>query len=497
MRHARPARRGRRALRVGLGVVVALALVAVGAVGYGWWRYSQIHRDSLELAAPSGSVQNFLIVGSDSRSSVSRADSDAGAFLNAAGAQEAGQRSDTIMIARVDSRNRTVDLMSFPRDLWVPIQPSGEPERINTAFAQGKDSADGAQRLINTIKTDFGIDINHYVEINFKSFKGITEAVGGIPMYFDKQVRDRNSGLYVLQTGCVNLDGPGALAYARSRHLEYQDPKTKKWIEDPTADLGRISRQTFFMRTMLDRAQKKFGSMDVKAINGLVSSLADNLTLDKGLSISDLVSLGRSFKGFSGSQIQTHALPVYIDVTNGGASILRVDSAQAEEIFNIFRNKPAGTVLPQSVVMSVTNASGVKGRSTEVSTQLARLGYMSSAAGDVAKTQAATTIRYLPGFEKQADLLSRQISGGAPLQVDKTLKPAQPVALTIGSNFTAVLPTAATTTTTTALAPGTASSTVAAGATTTTGPPTTVKPGEITEYVGVVVGETPEGTSCG
>ena len=500
MRHARPKRRGRLALRVGLGVVVAIALVAAGVAGYGWWRYSQIHRDSLELASSSGGVQNFLIVGSDSRSAVSKSDGDASAFLNAPGVEGAGQRSDTIMVARVDSKNKTVDLMSFPRDLWVPIQPSGEPERINTAFAQGKDSADGAQRLINTIKADFGIDINHYIEINFKSFKGITEAVGGIPMYFDKQVRDRNSGLYVLQTGCVTLDGPGALAYARSRHLEYQDPKSKKWLEDPSADLGRISRQTYFMRTMLDRAQSKFGSMDFKAINSLVSSLADNLTLDKGLSINDLVSLGRSFKGFSGSQIQTHALPVYLDTTSGGASILRLDSAAAEDVFNVFRNLPAGTVTQRSVVVSVTNASGTKGRATDVTQTLSRLGYQATAAGDVAKAQTTTTIRYLPGFEKQADLLARQLSGGAQVSIDRTLKASQPVALTLGSTFGSVLSEPSTSTSTSSVAAGSAPSTNAppttAAATTTTGPVTTVKPGEITEYVGVVAGEPPEGTSC-
>lgn len=493
MRHARPPKRGRVALRVGLGIVVVLALVVVGVVGYGWWRYSQIHRDSLDLASSSGGVQNFLIVGSDSRSGISKSDSDASAFLNAPGAKDSGQRSDTIMVARVDSKNKTIDLMSFPRDLWVPIMPSGEPERINTAFAQGKDSADGAQRLIDTIRADFGIDINHYVEINFGSFKGITEAVGGVPMYFDKQVRDRNSGLYVLQTGCVTLDGEGAIAYARSRHLEYLDPKTKKWIEDPSADLGRISRQTYFMRTMLDRAQGKFGSMDVKAVNGLVSSIADNLTLDKGLSIGDLVSLGKSFKGFSGSQIQTHALPVYLDMTSGGASILRLDTAAAEDVFNVFRHLPAGTVTPRSVVVGVTNASGTKGAASEVSARLAQLRYQATAVGDVAKSQTATTIRYLPGYEKQADLLSRQLGGGATVQVDKTLKASQPVSLTLGTAFTGVLAEPLPTSTTSSTAP---TSSTAAGATTTTGPVTTIKPGEITDYVGVVAGEPPEGTSC-
>ena len=489
-RHAKPAKRGRRVLTVGLGIVALVAVVVAAVAGYGWYRYNQIHRDSLDLATSSGGVQNFLIVGSDSRSTVSKGDKNSSAFLNAQGVSESGQRSDTIMVARVDSKNKTVDLMSFPRDLWVPIQPSGEEERINTAFAQGKDSADGAQRLINTIKADFGIDINHYVEINFKSFKGITDAVGGIPMYFDKQVRDKNSGFYMYATGCQTLDGDGALAYARARHLEYLDPKSKKWIEDPSADLGRISRQTIFMRTMLDRAQEKFGSMDLKAINSLVSSTADNLSLDSKLSISDLVSLGKSFKGFSGDQIRTHALPVYLDMTSGGASILRLDTAAAEDVFNVFRGTPGGTVSPRSVVVSVTNATGTKGRAVEVTDRLKQLGYASKSGGDVAKAQSATVIRYLPGFEKQADLLRRQLGGTAEVQADKTLKTSAPVTLLLGSSFTGVLaePLPATTTST---VPGSSDS-----STSTTGPVTTVKPGEVTDYVGVEAGKAPEGVVC-
>ncbi len=500
MRHARPRRRGRSFLLVGLGVVVVVALVAAGVVGYGWWRFSQIHRDSLALAEASGGVQNFLIVGSDSRSSISKSDADAAAFLAAPGAEGSGQRSDTIMVARVDAKNRTIDLLSFPRDLWVPIMPSGEAERINTAFAQGKDSADGAQRLIDTIRADFGIEINHYVEINFGSFKGITEAVDGVPMYFDRQVRDRNSGLHVLQTGCVTLDGDAALAYARSRHLEYLDPKSKKWIQDPTADLGRISRQAFFMQTMFDRAQSKFGSMNVKAINDLVSSVADNLTLDEKLGIGDLVSLGRTFKGFSGSDIRTHSLPVYMDMTDGGASILRLDTAGAEDVLNVFRNLPQGTTTPWSVVVTVTNASGTKGRATEVTDRLDQLHFQASAAGDVAKSQTATIIRYRPGFEKQADLLARQLSGGAQLQADRSLKASRPVALTLGSSFAGVL--AEPTSPTTAAPPAAPSGTGAAsaggdgGAPATTGPVTTVTPAEVSERVGVIAGEAPEGTAC-
>jgi len=100
-------------------------------------------------------------------------------------------------------------------------------------------------------------------------------------------------------------------------------------------------------------------------------------------------------------------------------------------------------------------------------------------------------IKYLPGFDKQADLLARQLGGTAQLQVDKTLKSSAPVTLVLGTSFTGVLaePLPASTTTTVAGA-------VDSSTSTTTGPVTTVKPGEITELVGIEAGKAPEGVVC-
>jgi len=474
----------------GVGILVVIAVVAVAAAaGYGWYRFSQIQHADLSLDASSGSVQNILIVGSDSRSAVSKGDADASAFLNAPGADSAGQRSDTIMVARVDPKAKTVDLLSFPRDLWIPIAPSGSAERINTAFADGSNARDGAQRLIDTIKSNFGIKINHYVQINFKSFKGIVEAIDGVPMYFDKAVRDTNSGLYQYELGCVTLDGEQGIAYARSRHLEYLNSK-KQWIDDPTGDLGRINRQTFFMRTVLDKAQSKFGSFDLKAINGILSSTADNLLLDKGFGAKQLVDLAKSFKGFSGEQIQSHALPVYPDMTSGGASILRLDQLAAEDVLNTFRGLPAGTVLPSSVTLGVSGASGVSGQSAAVVTRLNALGYRASGAGDVAK-QSRTTVRFAPGYRSQADLVARQLASGADLKEDPALKKSKtPVVLIVGQDYTDALEKAVPTTTT---APPTTMGSSSSSSTSTTVPPRT---GGVTELVGLLVGKPPAGTVC-
>ncbi|MEY4130068.1 MAG: hypothetical protein RLZZ31_192 [Actinomycetota bacterium] len=493
-RHAAKKSKGTKALRIGGIFVAVIVAVVVGVAGYGWYRYNQIGRSDLALDTASQSgVQNILIVGSDSREAVSKTDADASAFM-AKGVQTGGQRSDTIMVARVDAKKKTIDLMSFPRDLWIPIAPNWEYERINTAFGSGKTAEEGAQRLIDTIRKNFGIEINHYVQIDFKSFKGITEAVGGVSLYFEKGVRDENSGFYQPAAGCFTLKGDQALAYVRSRHLEYFDGKTKKWISDPSGDLGRITRQTYFMKTMVDRAQEKFGSFDLKKINDLVSSVSDNITLDSKFDISEMISLAKSFKGFKGDQMGSYALPVYQDMTSGGASIVRLDAAGAEPIFNIFRGMPLETVTPYSVYVTVNDASGSSARVGQVSAELSALGYRTTAGSTISKKESVSVIRYRPGFELQADLLARQLGGSAKVMSDTSVPRRTPLTLTIGTSFTSVLPTAVAPSTTTTLVPSTTASSgnssngTAAAVTTETMP--------ATEFVGLLAGKPPQDAVC-
>ena len=161
--------------------------------------------------SPPGAPENFLIVGSDSRDNVDPSDPDFADVLP--NSEVGGTRSDTIIVARVDPGSTQVDMVSFPRDLWVDIAGGGQ-SRINSAYGQGR------QVLIDTIREDFGIEINHYVEIDFTGFQRLVSALDGVPVYLDTKYRDRRSGLGEVGPGCAVLDGEHALAFARARHLE-------------------------------------------------------------------------------------------------------------------------------------------------------------------------------------------------------------------------------------------------------------------------------------
>ncbi len=185
---ARPPRtRGRtwaqRTILVTGCAVVAVCAAGAVAAGYVGLRLSQIDRvDGIEtLAAARGEPANYLLVGTDSREGIDPDDPDSSGLIG--DGEQGCDCTDTIMVLRVDPKQTTAQILSFPRDLWLPIA-DGSTGRINGAHAKGE------QVLIDTIEENFGIPIHHYVEIDFVGFARVVDAVGGIPMWFDAPVRD-------------------------------------------------------------------------------------------------------------------------------------------------------------------------------------------------------------------------------------------------------------------------------------------------------------------
>ena len=379
-------------------------------------------------------------------------------------------------------------MLSLPRDLWVPIagKGGGQSQRINTAYSLGK------QTLVDTITRDFGIPINHYLEIDFRGFQGLVRAIGGVPMWFDRAYRDANSGLMVDHPGCTVLDGRNALAFARARHLEYlQDGH---WRYDGTGDLGRISRQQTFIRRSIDRAVSK-GLGDPLTLKRLVEVGARNLSVDKGLSVSDLLSLGRRFQKFNSTTLKTFTVPAAGFRTSSGASVLRLDDNGAQPLFNLFRDTPVDAKPdPSAVRVTVLNSSGRIGEAANVAGALLRTGFSIDRWGngsDLGHTsEARTVVRYAPGSQPAADLLERHLTAGADLVQDPSLRSGQ-VALFIGGDFTTVqaTPRAASHRAAPTTAPVTGSGETSASPAPTPPPPTSV--------IGRVPGDPPPGSQCG
>ncbi len=218
-------------------------------------------------------AKNFLITGADNNSCVDPDSPYAPAFGDRS---NIGERSDTIMMWRINPDTSQVAVLSFPRDLWVTIDGRSSQQRINVAYER-----DNPQKLINTIYQNFGIVTDHFIQVDFCAFQKLVDAVDGVTVPFATPVRDPNTGLNVPEAGCYTFDGDHALGYVRSRKMQsYTDEDG--WVTDGTSDLGRISRQQDFLRRTVDRLLEK-GAFDPEVAGALIETVSEYIVTDPSL----------------------------------------------------------------------------------------------------------------------------------------------------------------------------------------------------------------------
>jgi polyisoprenyl-teichoic acid--peptidoglycan teichoic acid transferase len=386
---------------------------------------------------------NYLIVGSDTRSFVS-SKADAEHFGSAQ--SQGGQRSDTMMVVHIDPGKKTGVLVSFPRDLWVDV-PGHGTNKINAAFAFG-----GAQLTIQTIKQNFGVPINHYLEVDFAGFRDIVNAIGSVPIYFPFPARDHNSGLNIPTAGCINLNGDNALAYVRSRYYEYK--KNGEWISDPTSDLGRIERQQYFIRSLASAAIHSVMTHPF-SVNKVADKSVAALTRDKKLSASDVRALVFAFRNPDPAAFPMMTLPA-TGAYRDNQSVLLLDSAQAAPMLARLRGQaPASTSIPKispsTVTITVENGSGEGGAASRAQSALVGAGFQAPAAATDADRSdyTVTEVRYGPNGEKKAQLVLAYLGGAGKLVAEGAApKSGADVVVVLGQDFQQVtVPAAATTTT--------------------------------------------------
>jgi LCP family protein required for cell wall assembly len=443
-------------------LLVLACFVISGVLAYGYSKVRDIGRVQLgavltpEPAGGSDKPQNFLIVGTDSAEGL-----DPGDDLRKG--RPGGIRSDTIMVLRIDPKSDKAALLSLPRDLYVPIAGTRGSDRINSAIQAGP------QRLVETIKQDFGIPINHYVEINFLAFLTIVKAIDGVPIYFPNPARDEKSGLVVPEAGCVNLDPQQALGFARSR--AYEEQVNGRWRTDGTGDLGRISRQQLFIRRVLQRAISK-GARNPAVLNDLISAGVVNVHLDPTLTAADLLSLGQQFKDFNPDTLDTYSVPASSANVHGG-SVLKIDPIRAEPVFRLFRDVEGELSPNASVVVQVNNGTGTADQAEQVAADLRRIGFTvpKENTGEADRFDyEQTTVWYLPGREAEGKRVASYLIAGAKVEQTKLPLSTADVLVITGNDYNGVLdqpmtsgPSSTTTTVTIKPDAGSTTSTTLAG----------------------------------
>lgn len=440
-----------RRLLIGLNLFLALCILAsASAFAYVRWRYGQL--DKIDLAdvlglgeEPPGDPMNVLLVGSDTRSNLTREEQARFGTASDVG----GSRSDTMMILHVDPKREKAGILSIPRDLWVEIPGYKNKQRINIAF----DGDRGPHRLITTIRQNLGVDIDHFVQVDFDGFRGIVEALGGVKVYFPAPARDHLAELDVPEAGCIELEPDQALAYVRARH--YQTFESGRWRTDPTSDFGRIQRQQDFMRRVMSAAVKA-GIRDPLKGNKIVGKIVDDITIDRALGTRDMLTLARRFRNISPESVDMVTLPTE-PATIGGAAVLVLKEPEAQQVIDRFNgvhpeDGPAlPDMIPAEVSVRVLNGSGVGGQAGKVAQDLQAAGFGIAGTGDADSFRyEQPVVRHHPSTREEARLLAAYLEGGAKLQEDSSLVTAD-IVLVTGTGYEGVrIPGGAATTTTSA-----------------------------------------------
>lgn len=340
------------------------------------------------LDAASGDDLTFLIVGSDSREGLN----DLTNFGSAGGA-----RGDVIMLVQVDAGQSSAQILSIPRDLWVEIPGHGE-NRINAAYAFG-----GPPLMVETIRESLGVEVNHYVEVDFVGFAALVDELGGINIAFPYQARDIKSGLDV-PAGSQTLDGDMALAYARSR--TYQELQNGSWVSVDANDIGRTQRQQEVVRAILSKMKSPASITEAGSIAG---AMAEHMTIDSALATSSVASLAWDFKGILTGSIDGATLPTTGATINGSSVVVMVEP-DAGEMLAAFR---AGQSLGESPLrLEVLNGNGVRGAAGEMSRTLEAKGFDVESIGDAASDDYQRTTVVVPEGSSAGDAIIAALGFG-------------------------------------------------------------------------------------
>jgi polyisoprenyl-teichoic acid--peptidoglycan teichoic acid transferase len=226
-------------------------------------------------------------------------------------------RSDALMVATLNQKEKSVKLLSIPRDSYVHIPGRKKNDKINHAHAYG-----GTKLTIETIQELLDIPIDYYVKMNFYAFIDVVDALGGIKVEVpyeisEKDSEDNHEAIH-LKPGLQTLNGEEALALARTRHKD--------------SDYMRGKRQQEILKAIL---QKAVSVQSITKHGKLIEAVGDNMTTNMSFSeMKSLMDYGLVGKGLSVDTINLAGSDEYIN----GIYYYKLDEESLEQTKSILKS---------------------------------------------------------------------------------------------------------------------------------------------------------------
>lgn len=401
-------------LSIGVVLLATLSWAGFGHVT------SSIHRSNVFAGLKvrpdraAGSAINYLLVGSDTREGLSKAEL---AKLRVGSVKTAaGKRSDTMIMIHISKARDKATIISIPRDTFATVPSwtdskgvvhAASHRKINETFGLGD-----APLLISTIEGMTNVRIDHYVEVNFAGFAHMVDALGGVSVCLNTAIHDNKSHID-LAAGKHKLDGITALKYVRARYF------------DGTGDLGRMHRQQKFMGSMLNAATSSGTLLNPIKLLSFINAALATVTTDPDLTRDDLLTLATQLKTLSASSV--HMLTVPLSNVNYSADgvygAVLWDPNLAPELWRRIRldipvaptpEKTTGalTMPPSMIDLAIQNGTNINGLGAKATADLTKIGFVAMGAPTTALTTVAkTTITYDPVYADSLRTLKAALPG--------------------------------------------------------------------------------------
>ncbi|WP_213995762.1 LCP family protein [Tepidanaerobacter syntrophicus] len=352
-----------------LKIAVAILLFIVFSLGSGFYytvrtmNMAAEHNEDSVISNTDefvkGGRRNILLLGMD-----------AGTI----GAKEENNRhrSDTIIVVSLDTQNKTVKVLSIPRDTRVKLGKYGI-QKINAATALG-----GADLAVKTVKDFLGVPIHNYVVVKLSSFKNIVDALGGVEVDVKERMKysDPAGGLYIdLYPGLQTLDGDKAEQFIRYRG--YAD-----------ADLGRIKAQQQFMEALIDKILKPSTLLKLPKIIDIVQ---ENVETD--IQPMEMMSLANFARQMKRENIKMYTVPGEGKNISGISYFIPFQNELDKVIDEVFYDDG-------SVKVTVLNGSGTSGVASKIASRLESQGFKVVSIGNADSFDYDTTTIVYPQDKK-------------------------------------------------------------------------------------------------
>lgn len=227
------------------------------------------------------------------------------------GTDNAGLRTDVLMLGFINGKNKSIDVVSIPRDTQVKI--GKRYYKINSAYAIGQE-----EQTIETVENLLGVEIDGYVKFSFETFRETIDAIGGVDfdvpqdMFYEDPYQD----LYIdLKAGPQHLNGEEAEGLVRYRRY-------------PTGDEGRIAVQQAFIKEII---KQKANPAILFRLPAVISTLGKHI--DTNLTGNDVIELAGVAVRVGTKGFNTYQLPGYAQMQYG-ASYYICDKYETAELMS-------------------------------------------------------------------------------------------------------------------------------------------------------------------